>query len=176
MNDSGNFRPDIDFRLVKQLADEADDAGAYDLLTEPLRVALYRRQDFAFINELSVIQRLLIAYDYVQMQVFQGGFIQFIQNRYVPLLLPVHEGLLHMGAMEMAQLIDDVLKVYVLNQEALDKDTTSEAFARLYAEFGELEALDQMFAAQHPDTLHQMVQYALQHFDEVAMDAQPPTK
>jgi len=44
------------------------------------------------------------------------------------------------GIKEMAKVIDDVLKVYVLNRELLDKKTTVEEFAQLYNELGEFES------------------------------------
>ena len=50
-------------------------------------------------------------------QVGQGGFIQLIQNGYISLLPPAIEQLIIMGINEMAGVLDDVLKVFVLNRD-----------------------------------------------------------
>jgi hypothetical protein len=70
------------------------------------------------------------------------------------------------GDPEMAQVIDDVLKVYVLNHEMLDQATTVEQFAQLYEEFKEFEIIDERFQKLHDATRDNMLQYATAHIDE----------
>lgn len=160
------FLPEIDAMLWKELTEHKDYEQLYALLTEPLHAALYKRQDFNFMDELSEGQQLLLSYDYLRNQALQGGFIQFIQNGYTGLLLPMPEWLQRIGAGEMAQIIDDALKVYVLNHELLDKQTTPEEFARLYDELKEYEQLDEQFLKQNDDAIHKMMQYAADHPDQ----------
>lgn len=132
----------------------------------PIHEELYKQQDFAFIETLSPGQELLLRYDYVRMQVVQGGFIQLLQNGYVGLLPPLPEMLTQVGAPEMAKVIDDVLRVFSLNNEALSKETTVEEFARLYDEFKEFEALDAAFERLNAPTEIILVDYALRFPDE----------
>ena len=155
-------------QISKQALDEAlrDPIDFYDLLVEPLHEELYKRQSFDFLDDLSEGQQLLLSYDYVRNQVRQGGFIQLIQNGYIPLLPAMPETLLAMRAPEMAKLIDDVLRVYVLNHEALGADTTPEQFAKLYDEFKEFEALDERFTELDEDTITAIVHYAKDHLEE----------
>jgi hypothetical protein len=117
-------------------------------------------------DDLSEGQQLMLSYDYVQMQVLQGGFIQLIQNGYIGLLPSMPQWLSVIGCDEMAKVIDDVRKVYVLNREALDRKTSVEEFAQLYAEFSEFEGLDEAFHSQHPKTIDMLLKYAVTHHSE----------
>jgi hypothetical protein len=141
----------------------------YELLSAPLHEELYVRQDFNFLDELSEGQQLLISYDYVRMQVQQGGFIQLIQNGYIG-LLPDMPGWLNMiGATNMAQVIDDALKVYVLNRELLDKQTSIEEFAKLYEELKEFEIIDDRFRRADEETVEKIVAYIKEHIEAFAI-------
>jgi hypothetical protein len=132
-------------------------------------VELYNRQTFDFLDELSEGQQLLLEYDYLRTQMAQGGFIQFIQNGYVALMPPIIEHLTHLGALDMAKVIDDALKVYVLNIEALNKTTTVEEFARLYDEFKEFEILDDLFQKFNLPTEKLMLDYAATHLGQFVL-------
>ncbi len=156
--------------VVSKAAFEGKKAGSaeelFEFLVEPLHEELYKRQDFTFIDELSAGQQLLISYDYVRMQVLQGGFIQMIQNGYVGILPAMPEWLKMVKDRYMAKTIDDVLKVYVLNREMLDKQTSVEEFAKLYDELKEFETLDEQFMAQNDDTIKLITDYALAHAED----------
>ena len=160
------FLPEIKAEDLEAAQVAADNEVLWDLFLQPLHEELYRRQDFSFMDDLSEGQQLMLSYDYVQMQVLQGGFIQLLQNGYVGLLPSMPQWLSVIGCDEMAKVIDDVLKVYVLNREALDKKTSVEEFAKLYAEFSEFEALDESFHIQHPKTIDMLLKYAVTHHSE----------
>ena len=98
----------------------------------------------------------------------QGGFIQFIENGYIGLLPSMPEWLNKTGAPEMAKVIDDVLKVYVLNRELMDKKNTLEEFASLYTELKEFEIIDERFFELNEPTVKNMVDNALLHLDDYA--------
>ena len=163
------FLPKLSLVELIELQEQNNTEAVFEKLVLPLHEELYKKQDFSFIETLSAGQELLIRYDYVRMQVLQGGFIQLIQNGYVDLLLAMPEMLTQIGAPDMAQLLDDVLRVYALNKDALGKETSVEEFAKLYNEFTEFEALDAQFAAIHPKTEKMLVAYAL-HFPDEFID------
>ena len=162
------YLPEIPTEAFEHALASEDKGELYDLLVQPLHEELYRRQDFTVLDDLSEGQQLMLTYDYVQMQVMQGGFIQLIQNGYIGLLPQLPGWLQALGDMEMAQIIDDVLKVYVLNREMLDKKTTVEEFAQLYNEFKEFEALDERFRELNSKTNNDIVKYASTHIEEFA--------
>lgn len=160
------FLPEVKAGVLETAMLAGDENALWDIYTQPLHEELYRRQDFNFLDDLSEGQQLLLSYDYVQMQVMQGGFIQLIQNGYIGLLPIMPAWLQVVGCLEMAKTIDDVLKVYVLNRDELDKKTTIEEFAQLYSEFKEFEILDEQFHDQHPKTFNTLLQYAIHHTEE----------
>ena len=163
---NSNYLPTVDLGAVKRAHASADYNELYDLLAQPLHEELFRRTTFDFLDELSDGQQLLLAYDYVRMQVGQGGFIQFIQNGYIGMLPAMIEQLYKTGADDMAQVMDDVLKVYVLNRDLLGKQTTVEEFARLYDELKEFEGIDERFAKFNEQTVKLMLDYAMAHLSE----------
>ncbi len=167
---NSNFLPVLDKALAMELFESGRFDEFYEYLVQPLHEELYRRQHFEFIEELSPGQQLLLAYDYLRTQVLQGGFIQFIQNGYVLLLPDIIEQLLIVKANNMAKVIDDVLKVYVLNRESLDKETSVEEFAKLYEEFKEFEILDQRFIELNVVTERIMIEYAYKNLSSFLTD------
>ncbi|HTN18124.1 MAG TPA: DUF4375 domain-containing protein [Chitinophagaceae bacterium] len=160
------FLPKISLSELVKLQEENQTEAIFEQLVLPLHEELYKKQDFSFIETLSPGQELLLRYDYVRMQALQGGFIQLIQNGYINLLLAMPDMLKQVGAPDMAQLLDDVLRVYTLNEEELSKETSVEDFAKLYQEFIEFEDLDTRFAALHPSAEKAIVAYALRFPDE----------
>ena len=166
---ASNFLPEINKQDIDMARSDNDYQAIFDLFVQPLHEEMYKRQDFGFMDELSEGQQLFLSYDYIRMQVLQGGFIQFIQNGYIGLLLNMPEWLTATGADELAKLLDDVLKVYVLNRELLDKSTTVEEFALLYQELKEFEHLDDTFTSLEPGTIQRFAGYALANPNEFAI-------
>ncbi len=162
------YLPEISLKILEEKKTSNDYQGLFDLLTEPLHEELYKRQTFDFLDDLSEGQQLFISYDYIRNQVMQGGFIQFIENGYIGLLPSMPEWLNKTGAPEMAKVIDDVLKVYVLNRELMDKKNTLEEFASLYTELKEFEIIDERFFELNEPTVKNMVDNALLHLDDYA--------
>ncbi|WP_165836429.1 DMP19 family protein [Taibaiella soli] len=166
MERKSSFLPKIPADKITTRKASGNDYEFFELLTEPLHAEMYSRQNFDFIQELSQGQQLFLSYDYVRMQVMQGGFIQFIQNGYVSLLLPMPGWLTSIGANEMAQLLDDVLKAYVTNIDVLERETTVEEFAQLYDQLPEFAILDEEFNSLDESTIHTMAVYAAAHLEE----------
>jgi hypothetical protein len=166
---TSTFLPRIPKAQWDTLLATEDDSGLYDLLAQPLHEELYKQQSFGFMEKLSVEQQMVLAFDYIQSQTLQGGFLQLIQNKYISLLLPAIEGLKQIGNRDMVSLLDDVLKVYVLNHEALEKETTVQEFAALYNEFKEFELLDGRFGELHRHTLREVIRYATLHPEAFAI-------
>jgi hypothetical protein len=161
-----NFLPAVDKDKINIAYNSEMYDDVYEMLVEPLHEELYKRQTFDFMDDLSDGQQLLLGYDYLRTQVVQGGFIQLIQNGYVGLLPSLIEQLNMVGAFEMAVVLDDVLKVYVLNMDQLGRPTTVEEFARLYDEFKEFEIIDQRYANLNLATEKLMLDYAILHITD----------
>jgi len=160
------FLPEINVEAIKKAHASGNYNELYDLLAMPLHEELYQRKTFDFLDDLSDGQQLLLTYDYVRTQVGQGGFIQFIENGYVGLLPAMVDQLNKAGSREMAQVLDDVLKVFVLNKELLAKPKTVQEFAQLYDELREFEIIDARFEKLNAPTIKLMLDYAMNHLDE----------
>lgn len=164
---SSNFLPAVSIDSINNAIATGNDEELYDLLVQPLHEELYRRQTFDFLDDLSWPQQLLLAYDYLHMQVGQGGFIQFLHNGYVGLLPSLIEQLYQLGAGDMAKVLDDALKVYVLNRDMLEGAQSVEEFAKLYDELKEFEGIDERYKHLNPATTKQLLQYAATHLHGV---------
>ena len=163
---NSNFLPTVSTDALKEAYASGNYNELFDLLTQPLHEELYRRKTFDFLDDLSEGQQLLLTYDYVRMQVGQGGFIQFIENGYIGLLPAMVGQLIKIGAPQMAKVLDDVLKVFVLNKELLSNPKTVQEFAQLYYELKEFEIIDERFAQLNEPTLKLMIDYAMAHPEE----------
>jgi len=163
---SSNFLPPVSIDLINSAIAVGNDEQLYDLLVQPLHDELYHRQTFDFLDDLSWAQQLLLGYDYLHMQVGQGGFIQFLHNGYVGLLPSMIEQLYKLGAADMALVLDDALKVYVLNRDLLEKATSVEEFAKLYDELKEFEGIDGRYLELNLPTTRMLLQYATDHLGE----------
>jgi Domain of unknown function (DUF4375) len=163
---NSNFLPKVSMDAIKAAGDTGDYDMLYELLTQPLHEELYRQKSFDFMDELSDGQQLLLAFDYVRMQVGQGGFIQFIENGYIGLLPSMIEQLVKIDARDMAKVLDDVLKVYVLNRELLIQPRTVEEFARLYDELREFEEIEERYNKFKLTAEKMMLDYAVRHLGE----------
>lgn len=158
-----NYQYETDESSIRAAMEAGEWGGAFEVLAEPIHRALYEAQDFSILQDMSVEERLILSFDYIQMQALSGGFIQLIQNNYVSLLVPAIEGLQQTGLEAgMISLLDDVLRVYVLNRDALDKETSVEEFGKLYEEFKEFESLDQRFTELQPETIKAIVRYVVE--------------
>jgi hypothetical protein len=161
-----DYLPSVNIEEINEAHTSGNDEKLYDLFVQPLHEELYRRRTFDFLDNLSDGQQLLLAYDYTRMQVSQGGFIQFIQNGYIGLLPSMIEQLYKLNMPAMAKVLDDVLKVFVLNKDILSKPTTVQEFAQLYDELKEFEGIDERFSQLNDLTVKLLLQYAFTHLDE----------
>ena len=143
-----DYNESIDSQELKQLVASENWDEAFDLLAQPLHIWLNQEGTFETLADRTPYEQLILSFDYIQGQIGQGGFIQLIQNGYAPLLVVTIESLqqLQMGS-EMVKVLDDALKVYVLNHEALSRETSVEEFGKLYSEFNEFEALEVQFTS-----------------------------
>ncbi len=159
----------VDRARFEELVAIGDPETLFLFLVEPLHEALYRHGSFELYDEMSFTQQMLLALDYLRMQTAQGGFIQFLNNGYVSLLPDLIGGFTRLGEVEVAGLLDDVLKVYVLNKAFFDKAESVEEFAKLYDELKEFEILDSGFESCFVPARKRLLEYSLAHMAEVAV-------
>ncbi len=153
-----DYKRPVDHSLLQSLIAARSWEPAFEELARPLHEALYHSGTFDVLAEWTPPERLILCLDYIQMQVGQGGFIQLIQNGYISLLVTAIEAAQDLDLLpELQKLFDDVLKVYVLNHDALSRDASPQEFAKLYAEFQEFDPLDAAFSDLLPGVLQTVV-------------------
>jgi hypothetical protein len=165
---SGKVRVEIQKALLEKAVASRDADVLYDVLTQPLHEAIYDFGNFGLYDDMSHPQQFLVAYDYLRIHAGQGGFIQFLNNGYVALLPDLIGGFTRIGEVEMAGLLDDVLKVYVLNKKYFDAAESVEEFAKLYDELKEFESLDASYSDISGVATKVLLDYALSKIDEIA--------
>ncbi len=164
-----NFLPTIKSSIFEAIQTTDNQREVYDLLVDPLHEELYRRQTFDFLSELSWGQQLLLATEYMQMHVGQGGFIQFIHNGYIALLPNMIEQMYRLKEVEMGNLLDDVLKIYVLNRDLIESANSVQEFAKLYDELKEFEEIDARYQLLVKPYSNNLIQYAVKNINEFAI-------
>lgn len=142
------FKPVIAAAEIQERAH--DDAALFELLLRPLHEALYDFGSFAFLDELPDLLQLLLCHDYVRNQVLPGGFIQLFHNGYVGLLPEMPRQWTALDIVEMAQVIDLSLQLYVQHHVAIIAEMTPDAFAKLYQQFPEFQPVDDAFCNALP--------------------------
>lgn len=160
------FLPEISGNAFLDAKD--NDEQLFELLATPLHEGLYHYGSFDFMDKLSDGQQMLLAFDYLRAQVGQGGFIQFLHNGYVGLLPELPRQLNMIGETEMAQLIDDVLKLFVDHHEVLLADISPQDFAKLYTSLPAFVPLDKSFEQYRQNTEHLLMEYARQNITQFA--------
>ncbi len=163
-----NFLPTIKTSIWEALQTADNQRELYDMLVDPLHEELYRRQTFDFLSELSWGQQLLLTTEYMQMHVGQGGFIQFIHNGYIALLPNMIEQMHQLKQVDMANLLDDVLKIYVLNRDLIENSSSVQEFAKLYEELKEFEEIDTRYQLLIKPYSNELLQYAINNINEFA--------
>jgi len=163
-----NFLPTINEDVFAALQHTENQKDLYDMLVDPLHEELYRRQTFEFLSDLSWGQQLLLTADYMQMHVGQGGFIQFIHNGYIALLPNMIEQLYLLNEEDFAKLLDDVLKIYVLNRELIESATSVQDFAKLYDELKEFEQIDARYQLLIKPFTKKLLHFAANNISEFA--------
>jgi hypothetical protein len=68
----------------------------------------------------------------------------------------------------MANLLDDVLKIYVLNRDLIESATSVQEFAKLYDELKEFEEIDTRYQQLIKPFTINMLQYAANNINEFA--------
>lgn len=162
----GEYLPRMDPGRIKEAGKDPTGRELYELLTQPLVEELYRQGDFQFLNRIHPGQAVFLAYEYVRGQVLPGGFIQCIQNGYVPLIALLAEQMPALGISEMGALLDQVLIWYLRHRDELEKDGGLGYFAGLYGRFPQTREWDSRFSQIDARTIGLLARYATENLSQ----------
>ena len=118
-------------------------------------------------HEMTAEQNVLMAFDVLDGQVSNGGFIQLIENGYGSFIFdtPLSEHLREWGAEKIAALIDQARPLYEANKEVLERKKTLQEFAKMYQEHPEFDALDKEFCEVIDGERGVIVAYIMGHLE-----------
>jgi hypothetical protein len=101
----------------------------------------------ALMQQLTLAQHTLMALSTLHGQVYNGGFIQLIQNGFGPYIFenPFAAQIARMDAPRLAAIIDQAKEVYLTNRIYLEREISLEEFTKMYREFTAFEPKEAQF-------------------------------
>jgi hypothetical protein len=156
---------------TKELAAVADNAAEFIILfTGHYHKILSSHASGQAQGEFTTEQNILLAFDVLDGQVSNGGFIQLIENGYGAYVFdtPLSDHLRSWGLMQAADIIDKARILYEPKKEILEKEKTLAEFAKLYQEHPEFEPLDNEYYKIADAQREAMKSYILAHINSFA--------
>jgi hypothetical protein len=122
------------------------------------------------ISEFNEYQHTLMAYMYLDSQVYNGGFIQLIQNGYGEYIFnsPFSENIKSWGAEKMAQIIDKAKEIYIKYQEELEEEKDVEGFCELYKKITDFEPLEDEYYKINDEETKKIEEYVEKNLNNFA--------
>ena len=151
-------------------AAEKDMDAFISLFTENILEKINHQLSAKSMQELSESQNTLIAFHFFTKEMREGGFIQMIQNGYGGYLFdnPFAKGIRIFGAKDLSKLIYKAKKIFDLNREQLERETTEEEFYALYVEFEEFDDLEEKYFEIEEQETAAIASYIDNHIEEFA--------
>jgi hypothetical protein len=121
-------------------------------------------------NQFTTEQNVLIAFDVLDIQISNGGFIQLIENSYGPYIFdtPLSDHLRDWGAAQIATIIDQARIIYQDKKTILERPKTLEEFVKLYKDHPDFEVLENQYYSIIDSERAVIKNYIVQHIDSFA--------
>ena len=116
---------------------------------------------------LNADQLTLLAYDVLQSEVMDGGFIQLIHNGYGGFIFmnPVAKMFKFWGLRDLARIVYDVHPLYKKYHEEIERDCTDEEFMAMFEHFPEFDDFDDEFVENEEEWTAAVAHYVDGHLD-----------
>lgn len=151
---------------LRKAASEGMDAFVR-VFVNAMRNAIGGELTAATIGELNTDQLTLLAYDTLQSEVMDGGFVQLIHNGYGGFIFenPVAKMLKSWGLNDLAKLVYNARKHYFDSREDIERDCTDEEFMALFEQHPEFDDFDDEFVENEEEWTEQVARYIDEHID-----------
>lgn len=136
-----------------------------------IRTAIGGEPTATTISELNNDQLTLLAFDTLQSEVMDGGFVQLIHNGYGGFIFenPVAKMLKLWGLKDMAKLVYEARKFYFGSRDDIERDCSDEDFMALFEQHPEFDDLDDEFVENEEEWTEQVARYIDAHIDSFAV-------
>jgi hypothetical protein len=138
---------------------------AWEIL-EPLNIATTQRSEIGLSKRLSTGQKTLYFYWYLDVQIENGGFIQFYFNKTDHYLPSILEGMTVIKDKKMDRLLADAEQLYQVNKKTFDRTKTVTGFSKLYKKIQGFGKLDNRYYKLRDKTISLIVTYIKNHPEE----------
>jgi len=119
---------------------------------------------------LNGYQHTLLGYHFFREEVFDGGFVQLIQNGYGPYIFdnPFAKAMRLFGAKEFSKLIYEAKKIYDAHRADLEKECTDDEFMAMYEQYEAFDDLEEAYMDMEEEVTAQIAGYVDEHLEQFA--------
>ena len=119
-------------------------------------------------QQLSVAQITLLAYDILHEEVMDGGFVQLIYNGYGGFIFDnsFAKVLRDWGLRDLAKMLFAVRKLYKEYGEKIQRECSDDEFMAMFEQFPEFDDYDDEFVENEEDWTEAVARYVDEHIEE----------
>ena len=121
-------------------------------------------------QQLSVSQITLLAYDILHEEVMDGGFVQLIYNGYGGFIFinPFAKALRTWGMDDLARVVKKAGQLYRKHRGEIERELTDEEFMALFEQYPAFDELDDTFVEHEEQWTGMVACYVDEHIDRFA--------
>lgn len=119
-------------------------------------------------QQLSVAQITLLAYDILHEEVMDGGFVQLIYNGYGGFIFdnPFAKVLRYWGLRDLAKMLFAVRKLYKEYGAKIQRECSDDEFMAMFEQFPEFDDYDDEFVENEENWTEAVARYVDEHIEE----------
>lgn len=119
-------------------------------------------------QQLSVAQITLLAYDILHKEVMDGGFVQLIYNGYGGFIFgnPFAKVLRDWGLRDLAKMLFAVRKLYKEYGAKIQRECSDDEFMAMFEQFPEFDDYDDEFVENEENWTEAVARYVDEHIEE----------
>ena len=135
---------------------------------DAIKEAIGGELDAENMQQLSVSQITLLAYDILHEEVMDGGFVQLIYNGYGGFIFdnPFAKVLRDWGLRDLAKMLFSVRKLYKDYGPKIQRDCSDEEFMAMFEQFSEFDDYDDEFVENEEAWTASVAHYVDEHIEE----------
>ena len=121
-------------------------------------------------QQLSVPQITLLAYDILHEEVMDGGFVQLIYNGYGGFIFdnPFAKVMREWGLRDLAKMLFAVRKLYKEHGRSIQRECSDEEFMAMFEKYPEFDDYDDEFVENEELWTEAVARYVDEHIDDFA--------